>query len=152
MPWTHPTEFRYSSVILDFGTRWRWVVGSTHRLLYPRGKSHRYLLDRPQSRLGLCGKEKKRSPISNRTPAVQPVDRRYTDSHLHCTQFIVHKVCYWMGIECANQTTHLHLVANSRMHRTLSSCSQCIFTVRGFGTMQFCLCPTCICTSRCTTY
>jgi hypothetical protein len=36
MPWGHIREWRYSSTILDFGTRWRWVVSFTPRPLYPR--------------------------------------------------------------------------------------------------------------------
>jgi len=45
--------------ILNFGTRWRWVVSFTPQSLYPRGKSPPYALDtrlgRPQSRCGRCG-------------------------------------------------------------------------------------------------
>jgi hypothetical protein len=32
-------EWRYRFIILDLGTRWRWVVSFTPRQLYPRGKS-----------------------------------------------------------------------------------------------------------------
>jgi hypothetical protein len=32
-------EWRYSSTILDFGSRWRRVISFTPRSLYPRGKS-----------------------------------------------------------------------------------------------------------------
>jgi hypothetical protein len=31
-------EWRYSSIILDLGTRWRGVVSFTARPLFPRGK------------------------------------------------------------------------------------------------------------------
>jgi hypothetical protein len=59
MPWRHTEEWRYSSTILDLGTRWRWVVSYTHRPLYLWGKSPRFLLDRRlgglQSRSELCG-------------------------------------------------------------------------------------------------
>jgi hypothetical protein len=45
--------------ILDFGTRWRWVVSFMLRPLYPQGKSLLYPLDRklggPQSRSGRGG-------------------------------------------------------------------------------------------------
>jgi hypothetical protein len=45
--------WRYSSTILDLGTRWRWVVNFTPLPLYPWGNSTRYPLDRrlgePQS-------------------------------------------------------------------------------------------------------
>jgi hypothetical protein len=34
---------RYSSIILDLGTRWRWVVRFTPRTLFPQGKSPRYI-------------------------------------------------------------------------------------------------------------
>jgi hypothetical protein len=54
-------EWRYSSIILDPGTRWRWVVGFTPRPLYPRGESPGYPLDRklggPQNRSGRCGEK-----------------------------------------------------------------------------------------------
>jgi len=33
-------------LILDLGTRWRWVVSSTPRPLYPQGRSPWYPLDR----------------------------------------------------------------------------------------------------------
>jgi hypothetical protein len=32
-------KWRYSSTILDLGTRWRWVVSFTSRQIYPRGNS-----------------------------------------------------------------------------------------------------------------
>jgi hypothetical protein len=37
-----------------------------------------------QSRSGHCGEEKKLAPARNRTPAVQPVTRRYTDGAIQC--------------------------------------------------------------------
>jgi hypothetical protein len=46
MPWRHMGEWRYSSTILDIGTRWRWVVSFTPLPLNPRGKTLRYPLDR----------------------------------------------------------------------------------------------------------
>jgi hypothetical protein len=52
----------YSSIFLDLGTRWRWVVSITPLPLYPRGKRLRYPLNRrlgePQSRFGRCEQEK----------------------------------------------------------------------------------------------
>jgi hypothetical protein len=55
-------EWRYSSTILDLGTRWRWVVSFMPRPLYPRRKSSGYPMDRrlggPQSRSGRCREEK----------------------------------------------------------------------------------------------
>jgi hypothetical protein len=51
-------EWRYSSTILYFGTRWRCVVNFTPRPLYPRWKSLQYQLDRrlgrPMSRSQRC--------------------------------------------------------------------------------------------------
>jgi hypothetical protein len=68
-------EWRYSSTLLDIGTRRRWVVN------FPKGKSLRYPRDRrprgPQSRSGRCGEEKILAPAGTRTPAVQPASRRY---------------------------------------------------------------------------
>jgi hypothetical protein len=55
-------EWKYSSTILDFGIRWRWVVASR-----PWGKSPRYPLDRrlggPQSRPVRCGAENNLLPL-----------------------------------------------------------------------------------------
>jgi hypothetical protein len=73
-------------LILDLGTRWRFVVSFTPRPLYSQGKSPWYPLDRrlggPQSRSGRGGEDKIPSPCrkSNpRTPIVQPLGQRYTD-------------------------------------------------------------------------
>jgi hypothetical protein len=53
-------EWRYSSTIFNFGTRWRRVVSFIDRKLYSLMKSHQYPLDTrlagPQNPLGLCGK------------------------------------------------------------------------------------------------
>jgi hypothetical protein len=66
--------------ILDFGTRWRWVVSFTPRPLYPKVKSPRYPLDRrlggPQIRSWRGGKEKNSHPrreSNPRTLIVQPI-------------------------------------------------------------------------------
>jgi hypothetical protein len=64
----------------NFSTRYRWVVGYTHRSDYPRGKSPQYPLDKrmggPQGRSGRGG-EKGQNPIitpaGNWTPFVHPV-------------------------------------------------------------------------------
>jgi len=52
--------------ILNFGTRWRWVVSFTSRPLYPLGKLPRSLLDTwlsgPQGRFGRGGEEKYSQP------------------------------------------------------------------------------------------
>jgi hypothetical protein len=39
MPWRHMGKWRYSSTILDLGTRWRRVLRFIPRPLYPQGKS-----------------------------------------------------------------------------------------------------------------
>jgi hypothetical protein len=39
-------EWRYSSTILDFGSRWRCVTIFVLQLFYSRGKSPRYLSNR----------------------------------------------------------------------------------------------------------
>jgi hypothetical protein len=76
-------EWRYSSTILDLGIRWRWVVSFTLRPLYPGEKSPPYIpigweawVPEPVWTLW-------RREIScltrNRTPAVQPIARLYTD-------------------------------------------------------------------------
>jgi hypothetical protein len=62
MPWRHMGEWRYSSIILEIGSRWRWVVSFRSRPFYLREKIPRYPFNRrlggPQSRSGLCGEEK----------------------------------------------------------------------------------------------
>jgi hypothetical protein len=37
-PWKHMGEWRYSSISLQLGNRWWWVVSFTPQLLYSRGK------------------------------------------------------------------------------------------------------------------
>jgi hypothetical protein len=59
----HMGQWRYScNILLDLGTRWRWVVSFTPQLLYPRGKRPRYALDRrlggPESWSGRYGERK----------------------------------------------------------------------------------------------
>jgi hypothetical protein len=58
--------------ILDLGTRWRWVVSLTPRLLYAQGNSPWYPLDRrlggSQSRSGRGGEEKN----SQLSPGIEP--------------------------------------------------------------------------------
>jgi hypothetical protein len=64
--------------ILDFGTRWSWVVSFTPQLLYPQGKSPYYPLDRrlggPQNLSGRDGGEKNSQPLPGlEPPIIQPV-------------------------------------------------------------------------------
>jgi hypothetical protein len=60
-------ELRYSSTILDLGTRWRRVVSFTPLPLYPRGTNPRYPLDRrqggPWSLSERCGVKKNLVPV-----------------------------------------------------------------------------------------
>jgi hypothetical protein len=65
-------EWRYSSTILDLGTRCRWVVNFTPRPLYPRGKRPRcplYMrLGGLQNLSGRCGVEKNLLPSPESNP------------------------------------------------------------------------------------
>jgi hypothetical protein len=65
-------EWRYSSTILDLGTRWKRVVSFTLPPLYPRGKRPPYPLHRrlggPQSQSRHCGQGKNLAP-----PGFEPV-------------------------------------------------------------------------------
>jgi hypothetical protein len=60
-------KWRYSSTILNIGTRWRGVVSFMPLLLYLKGMSLHYPLDRrlggPQSQSGCCGEEKNLLPF-----------------------------------------------------------------------------------------
>jgi hypothetical protein len=74
-------EWRNSSTMLDFGTRWRWVVSFRYRLRYTSGNSPppRFPFDRrlggPRSLCGRCGEEKISCSTGNRTRALQPIAR-----------------------------------------------------------------------------
>jgi hypothetical protein len=76
-------EWRYSSTILDLGSRWKLVVSFTSRPLYSRGNSYGYPLDRrlggSQSWSGRYEEEKNLALTGNRNPAFQHVARFYTD-------------------------------------------------------------------------
>jgi hypothetical protein len=70
-------EWRYSSTILDLGTRWRWVVSFTPLPLCPSTDCIGGLVS---PRVGLdCGEDDKSCPSGNRTRAVQSVASRYTE-------------------------------------------------------------------------
>jgi hypothetical protein len=60
-------EWRYSSTILDLGTRWRWVVSFKPQPLWPGGNSPWFPLDRmlggPQSQSVCCGVEENVLPM-----------------------------------------------------------------------------------------
>jgi hypothetical protein len=78
----HIGEWRYSSTILDLGTKME-VSGQLHvpAASTPHGrKNPQYPLDRrlggPQS----CGcGQQILARVGNKTPAIQPITRRYTD-------------------------------------------------------------------------
>jgi len=64
--------------ILNFSTRWRWVVSFTTRPLYPQ-----YPLDRrlggPQSQSGRGGEEKNPSPCRKQNPGRPPCTLKWMD-------------------------------------------------------------------------
>jgi hypothetical protein len=69
-------KWRYSSAILDLGTRWRWLVSFMLRPLYIRGNSPSYSLDRrlggaPEPVWAMWRMEKLFAAAENRTPVVQ---------------------------------------------------------------------------------
>jgi hypothetical protein len=83
MPWRHMGEWRYScTILLDLGTRWRWVISFTPQPLYPWGKRSWYPLDRrlggPESLSGCCREEKNLFLVGIWTLAVSPVTQCYT--------------------------------------------------------------------------
>jgi hypothetical protein len=72
--------------ILDFGTRWRWVVSFTPRPPYHQGKSPSYPLNKGlgghQNRSGRGGEEENSQPpreSNPRTSIVHPVAQGYTN-------------------------------------------------------------------------
>jgi hypothetical protein len=75
-------EWRYSSNILDLGTRWNSVVSFTSRPLYPQGNRVRYSMDRKlresKYHSERCGEEFI-SPAGNRTLAFQFIAGLYID-------------------------------------------------------------------------
>jgi hypothetical protein len=77
MPWRCTWECRYSSIILDLGSRWRWMVSFVPWPRYPQGKGPWYPLDRrlgwPQSWPGHCGEENISCPCQEWNLAAQPV-------------------------------------------------------------------------------
>jgi hypothetical protein len=64
--------WRYKSIILDLGTRWKWVVSFSPRPLYSGGKNRRYLLDRrldvPENWSACYGEEKNLLPLQGIEP------------------------------------------------------------------------------------
>jgi hypothetical protein len=119
-PWRRITELRYSSTILNVGSRWRWVVGFTPRPLYPTGDSSRYplcgRLNGPQSRSGRYGEEEKSlAPTDNRTwtpRSSSPSCSRYTDWAIPVPSLYPPRKKYWLKLLCLvlwdEMKTHTH--------------------------------------------
>jgi hypothetical protein len=76
--------------ILDFGTRWRWVVSLTLRPLYRRGRSPPYQLDRRlgglQSRSGCGGEDKTSQPPQGIDPYNPDLTSWLVDADVNCGQ------------------------------------------------------------------
>jgi hypothetical protein len=69
--------------ILELKTRWKWVVSSTPRPLYPQVKRFWYPMDRrvggPQSQSGHSGEKKNSQPLPwLKPPIIQPIVQHYT--------------------------------------------------------------------------
>jgi hypothetical protein len=101
MPWRHMGEWRYSSVILDFGTRWKWVVSFRSRPLYLGGNGPMKPLGRrlvgPQTRSGRRGEEDKSCYAGNQNPgrpALSPSLYRlsYSDSSAFMPDTMKHPI------------------------------------------------------------
>jgi hypothetical protein len=76
-------EWRYSSKILDLGTKWRWVDSFMAWLIYLKGKILLYLLDirliGPQSWSRHWRRKNSLPPAGNQILAIQPVAYCYTN-------------------------------------------------------------------------
>jgi hypothetical protein len=78
--------------ILDFSTRWRWLVSFMPEPLHPQGKSPWYPLDRrlggPQSQSGHSGEEKNSQLLLRlKTPIIQPIAHHHTTETYRITNF-----------------------------------------------------------------
>jgi hypothetical protein len=82
-PWRRMEEWNYSSTILDHGTRWSWVASITPLPIYTRGKPplpvEKEIGWTPEPVWVLWIRKKCTSSAGNRTSALQPITRRYTD-------------------------------------------------------------------------
>jgi hypothetical protein len=95
-------EWRYSSTILDLGTRWRWVFSFALRPLYFWWNIKLYPLDRRlsgyQDPCEHCGEEKNLTPAENGTPVVKPVACCHADwatpTSVICTSTYIQE---WIG-------------------------------------------------------
>jgi hypothetical protein len=123
-------------LILDLGTRWRWVASFTPRPLYPQGKSPSYPLARrlggPQSRSGRSDEEKSSQPLPGlEPPIIQSVSQLYTTelSRLYCCLCMIQLCCYFM----------FPLIKIKRVTMWGKIATKAVWKVRGLAVMRFCL-------------
>jgi hypothetical protein len=112
-------EWRHtrSSIILGLGTRWKWVISFTSRQFLPRERapSTHWRLGEPRRRSGCCGKETNLASVGTRTPAVQPVARRYTDWAIPTPVcVIVHKCDIFFKLACFSSLKYNDIAWNCR--------------------------------------
>jgi hypothetical protein len=112
-------EWRYSSIIFDLGSIWRWMVSFPPRPLYLRENRPRYPLDKrlfgAQSRSGRYGEDNYFVPVGNGTSSIQPVALRCTD------WAIFRKFCSQTNMECTHECVfpfmfpHISFTGGGRM-------------------------------------
>jgi hypothetical protein len=90
-------EWRYTSIILDLGTRWRRLVSFTPGPLYPQSRS-----------CTLWKREKLLAPARNRSLTVHPVTHRYTDWDI-LAPWVTERVVTWNTSEIRNKQEVLGL-------------------------------------------
>jgi hypothetical protein len=94
-PWRRMGEWKYISIILDLGTRWRWVVRFIPRPLYRWGKSSRWAPEQ------VCAVRISPVPWGNGSPAVQPRAHHCTGSQrdmaTHCCVLVCTIDGVWIG-------------------------------------------------------
>jgi hypothetical protein len=71
-------KWRYSSIILDLGTKWKCKVSFIPLLLYPQGRNPWYPLARRLGESKSYGDEKNLALTGNQTLAIQSVACHYT--------------------------------------------------------------------------
>jgi hypothetical protein len=120
MPWRHRGKWRYSSNILDLGTRLRWVVSFTPRPHYPRGKSLRYPLDRRLggggSRSGRCGLDKILPLLGNEARPCDPslYRRSYPGSPIPFRSAFYNKL--WISLQEFVFNYRFHALCSAQLH------------------------------------
>jgi hypothetical protein len=99
-------EWRYSSTILDLGTRWRWVVSSMSLPLYPWRNSPWYPLDRRprglQSHSVCCGEKENLLSLLGVEPwpsSLQPATIP-TELVIVFTEWMTHLALIFVIIRC----------------------------------------------------